>query len=218
MTYTAVVFGSNALDIRDDIATISANSIQSFCDINDFRNGEYIVGAYASYEPNYWLLDGNYKFPPSSHAKAGWISANDKMTQSSTNFAASPVPELTIYFNDVHSTDGLTLHFPEYTGDYMDYVRVVFYDASDVGIRDDFYIVPAGGTFFTNQPVANFKHILIGLHSSNKAYRFGRLLSVDFDVPVEFARTDVLSASLLEEIDPIAATLSINSFECKLYS
>lgn len=220
MTTSPIVsFGSNELTIRDDATiTLLNGGLQPLGNLDDLEMGTANNKPFATYESNFWLLDGEYKFPPAdpADAHAGWMSTIVSGSTGGFDFT-SPHAEIQIDFDVVHSTSGLYLTFSEHTGDYADTVRVVFYDASLVTIIDVTYN-PTGTTFFTNQSVANFKRILIDIQSTNRASRYARLTSIDFDTLTRFTGADIKAARVVEEINLLSVELPINTLELTLFS
>lgn len=217
-TSCAISFGKNALAIRDDVSSTSMinGGLQSFGDINALFSDDVPSAPYATFEPNFWLLDGNYKIAPSSNAKGGWVSTAMSPGTGDFSFAA-PEPELQINFNSVYSTNGLTFVFSPNSGDYIDRFRVTFYNASLVTIRQDIYY-PTGTTFFTDQPVADFKRVQIKIYSTNRASRYARISRIDFDDITRFTGEQVKKANIVEEVNLLSTELSVNTLEFSLFS
>jgi hypothetical protein len=213
-THPIVIFGRSAITIKDDITSIIAIDQQPFVNLNDLASGIYVDKPYATYEPDYWLLDGNFKFAPSANAHPGYISL--EQAPSTSTFVITPV--LTITFNSVHSTTGgLTLHFSTLADEYADNISILYYDSVGALIRNDTY-TPTGKDFSTNQAVSNFKQIKIGFTSMHKAYRYARLLSIDFDSAVTFSGANIKAARLIEDINPLSIELTVNTLDLTLFS
>lgn len=211
-TGLTVLFGQNALKMRTDFAvTVVQGGEQPLALAADLSN-ENSQKSYATFEPDYWLLDGNYKFIP-AEAQIGYIST--EMSGSGTSFTTSPL--LRFVFNAVYSTSGLTLYFSEETNDYADAITVAFYDSSNVLIRTDNY-TPSSWQFSTNQAVSNFKRIDITFTSTNKAYRYARLFNLDFDTLTRWSGGNVKDGKLVEQIDPLSFSLPSNQIEFTLHS
>jgi len=202
---------ANALTIKAD-AMFSCPDLQSFSDLDDLYLGVPVVNPYATYESDFWLLDGSMKFMPAL-PHVGLMSAS--MSDSGDSFSFAPV--LTITFGSVHSTDGLIFHFSQYTNDYASYLTVNFYDASNVLITSDDYN-PTGSTFSTELTVSNFKKIIISFNETNKPYRYVRLTGIDFDALTSFSGTDIKEAQVVEQINPLAIELPINTLDVTLFS
>lgn len=212
MTVTSVLvnLGINAAAIRADITSIVSNDVQAFTDLNDFKTGAYFDHPYITHEPNYWLLDGDFKFMP-ANPDAGFVSI--EMSGAGAGDLDAAPPEITIEFGSMHSTSGITLLFSK-SGDYHDMLAVTFF-LSGVGSTTMYY--PTGITFTTGA-VAAFDKILIKFHSTSRPQRFARLLNIDFDTITVFTGVTIRTANLVEEIDPLSMTLSIDTLELKLFS
>jgi hypothetical protein len=213
-TSPIISFGKNETAISKD-ASISSTGAQSFCTLDDLKTGAEAIYPYATYEPDFWLLDGQYKFLPAdlADAHAGFMSTD--MSDSTSDHGS--VPLLQVQFTEVFSTNGLTLRFQEYSGDYPDSIRIRFFNAALSVIQDDTY-TPTSTTFETNQSVTDFKRIWIDFNSTNKSYRYARLKGIDFDDIVRFTGADVKEARIIEELDPLSITLRSNTLELKLFS
>lgn len=216
MTTSPIVsFGSNALVIGVDAAySTIQGGLQPFASYTDLNTGTVASKPYATYEPDYWLLDGNYKFIPDANARAGYMSM--EMSAASAGFHFGDSPEIRIAFDDIHSTDGITLYFSE-SGDYVDDIEVSFYNSVDGLIFADSY-VPASTTFHIVQTVANFKRIDILMNSTNRAQRYARLSGIDFDTLTRFTGADIKAARVVEEINPLSVELPVNTLELILFS
>src|SRR3990172_11940752 len=209
-----VLANQGALTIKADASVVlQFGGMQSFGDIADLELDVAQINPYATYEADYWLLDGNYKLAPTSGAHVGYMST--VMSQSNTNFAAGP--EVRFYFTVNHSTTGLKLYFSEFSGDWTDSITVTFRNAAESVIRSDTY-TPSAATFETNQAVSNFRRIDLIFNSTNKAQRYARLTGIDFDDLTIFSGADVKEARLVEQIDPLANELPINTLDLKLFS
>lgn len=213
MTTSCIVsFGKNALAIKDDAAfTLADADLQPFSDLDDLktRNNE----TYATYEPDYWLLDGKYKFLPSSGAHVGLMTQD--MSDASGAFAGPPFLE--ILFDEDHSTDKLTLYFSQHSDDYASEITVTFRDSGNFILHSDTYF-PNSAQFEVNETVVDFRKIEIALDVSNKAFRYARLTGIDFDELITFTGSEVQAARVVEQINPISLELPFNELELTLFS
>lgn len=214
MTVTSplILFGRNALTIKNDIDSITSSDAQSFVDYSDLET-EVSQTRYITFEPDYWILDGTYHFMPAAPHVGYWSGT---LSGSGSNFAVAPT--LTTIFTSVHSTvEGLTLYFSQLTNDYTDSITIAFYDSSNVLIRSDSY-TPSSWQFSTGQAVSNFKKIILTFNSTNKNYRYARLFGIDFDAVFRFGNEEVKDARLIEEVNLINAELPHNTLELTLFS
>jgi hypothetical protein len=215
-TSVRVSFGLYALEIKQDSSVSSASPLQPFTKLADLENGMSTQRAYASYEPSFWLLDGEYKFLPESPyttVHVGMMST--ALSDGSGDFATDPT--LTITFGEVHTTDGLALIFSPYTGDYCNSLTIAYYNASNALIRSDNY-TPANPEFSTGQAVSNFKKIIITFHGTNRAYRYLRLTSIDYGELITFQGSEVKECSIVEEVNQISAEVPYSTMDLTLYS
>src|SRR5687768_7651944 len=97
-TFCTVSFGSNAFAIKEDSSIAMLNGgLQVFADLDALESGTAPSAPYATYEPNYWLLDGNYKFAPTISPRGGWVSTAMSGAAGGFDFAATE-PNIRITF------------------------------------------------------------------------------------------------------------------------
>lgn len=211
-TSTLVSFGLFALALKQD-SIPTCDDVQAFSIVDDLRTGNVTTKPYITMEPDFWLLDGNYKFKPSTTVHIGLMSLS--MSDVSGSFAIPP--ELTIDFGSVHTTEGLTIKFAQQSNDFANSITVAFYDDTNTLIRSDAY-VPTSWEFSTGQAVTDFKKIIITFNSTNKPYRYLRVTAVDYGELTYFTNADIKSASVVEEINPLSIELSVDTLELSLFS
>jgi len=213
-TSPVITFGLFALVAKAD-SSPAADDMQPFVMLANLRTGNVTTRPYATFEPDYWLLDGNYKFAPTSPALARVGFWSLAMSDSTGAFAIPPV--LTINFSQVHSTDGIALRFAQASNDYPADLTVAFYDDTDALIRQDDY-APTASEFGTNEAVEDFKKIIITFRRTNKPYRYLRITGIDYGKLFRFTGDDIRAASVVEEIDPISAELPVSTLDLLLHS
>ncbi len=215
MTTTSCIisFGANAIAIKDD-ATFSTTSIHTLGNLDDLANDTTVIKPYATYEPDFWLLDGNYKFAPATNIHAGYISAVMSPSNPASDFTVAP--KIEINFSELHSLEEITLKFSELSGDWSDRISIGFFNGGST-ISAAFY-TPTSAEFTLTLSVANFNKIEIYFYSQNKAYRYARLSEIIFDELLKFSGSDIKAASLVEKISPLSTELPINTIDFTLYS
>ncbi|HZW02870.1 MAG TPA: hypothetical protein VFF68_03015 [Anaerolineaceae bacterium] len=214
-TSTRVSFGLYALELKQDSSPVTATPLQPFSKVQDLRTDNASSRPYASFEPDFWLLDGGYKFLPADPVSVHVGLMSLEMSDAAGVFADPPV--LTVAFQQVHTADGLTLRFSNYTGDYASSVAVAYYDAAEALIREDTYAV--GSTeFSTGQEVANIKKIVITFQTTNRPYRYLRLAGIDYGELISFEGTSIKAAAVIEETDPLSAELRVNALDLTIFS
>jgi hypothetical protein len=211
-----VPVNQDALTIKADATfALITGTLQTFSDLDDLLLPVPVINPFATFEPDFWLLDGGMKLMPAS-PHVGLMTTDMADDVGGSGEFGIP-PELTIIFGSTHSTAGLTLYFSEYTNDYLSQIQVRFYDASNVLIDSDLYF-PTGSEFSTNNAIANFKKIIIRFDATNKPDRYARLTGIDFDTLTVFQGTDIRAATLIEQINPLSTELPINELDLTLFS
>lgn len=216
MTYTTprISFGLYGLVIKQD-SVPSASDLQPFSKVQDLRTDNATNRPYATYEPNFWLLDGGYKFLPENTATVHVGMMSLAMSDNNGNFAVPPV--LTVGFQQAHSTDGLALRFSQYTGDYASLLNVKFYDSTDALIREDTY-APTSWEFSTGQAVSNFKKVVITFQATNRPYRYLRLAGIDYGELIYFQGSEVQTAETIEEVNVLSTEVPYGTLRLQLWS
>jgi len=216
MTVTApkVSFGLYDLEINND-STPACTDVQSFSKVMDLKTGNATTYPIATYEPDFWLLDGKYKFIQEVAAAVHVGLMSLSMSDANGDFATAPV--LTVDFDQVHTTDGLILHFAQQSNDYADSITVTYYDIYGEVICTDNYS-PDSWEYEIDKDVVDFKQIVITFHGTNKPYRYLRLTAIDYGQLIFFTGTAIKQASVVEEIDMLSATVPANSCDLRLYS
>jgi len=213
-TSTRIVFGLFDLAIKQDSTPSSTSDLQTFSKVDDLRTGNVERFPYATYEPDFWLLDGTYKFLPADDdaVHVGMMSLD--MSDENGDFATPPV--LTIDFGDAYSTDALTLRFSSITGDYANSINVQYNDGGGEIRQDDY--TPTTPVFTTDQAVADFTQIVITFNSTNRPYRYLRVQGIDYGDVIEFTDADIQEAVIVEDVKPLSTELRSNTLDFTIYS
>jgi len=154
MTHTSpiICFGSyNALKYKQNNTLNCSVGLQPFSKINDLKmHSRANKKPYATYEPDFWLLDGNYKFKPvdDNIVHVGLMTLG--MSNDIGEFGAAPV--LTIEFSADYDTDGLIFYFDSLTDNYSTSVNVKYFDAADAVLKNTTYY-PDENVFTVEQVV-----------------------------------------------------------------
>jgi len=209
-----VTLGLYALSLKQD-TTATCDGIQAFSKLKDLQTDNFTNRPYITYEPNFWLLDGNYKFIPEniSTVHVGLMSLS--MSDVDGNFTVPPV--LTITFGSVQSIESLTIHGFQYSNDYPTQFNVKYYDVDDVELSDVTYY-PADWEYSTDNAVADFKKIVITFYTTNKPYRYLRISALDYGELLEFNSADIKTLSVVEETSVLSTELPIGTMELTLHS
>lgn len=213
-TSTTVKFGFYAMAIKES-SSPAFPDIQPFAKVADLKTEAIQKTLYSTYEQDYWLLNGNFKFVPTNTEKIHIGLMSLLMSGADGVFDSAPV--LTIEFPQNYTTNGLTLKFAQSSNDYADNINVLFYNADDLLMRNDAYS-PTGYEFSTLQECSDFRKIVIVFNATNNPYRYLRLASIDYGDLITFSGGDVKSAVVVEQISPLSIELPINVLELSLFS
>ena len=213
-TSTRVSFGLFDLVLKAS-SSLACLDTQPFTQLSDLRNDNTSPRPYASYEPDYWLLDGQYKFlPPAPYTTVHIGLVSLSMSDADGAFAVPPVLEVS--FGQLHDTSSLSLVFAPVSGDYASSVTIAFYHGAAL-LRSDTY-TPSAPEFYTGQEVTAFDKIVITFHATSRPYRYARVAALNYGELVTFAGVSVKAASLIEEINQLSTELPFNTLDLSLYS
>ena len=216
-TYTRVQFSPYAIENRQHIDTITdIGNHQSFVVLDDLRTGNVISQSYATYEPDFWLLDGTYKFLPDENAHSGYVSTTMSTADGIYGGDDGNIPRVDVTFDAPITVDGITLRFSPHSGDYPDIVQVSYYIDSVHTGNISYY--PDATEYYIDFYEENVTRFVIYLTQTNRAYRYGRLKGFDFGSVLTFEGESIKQANVIEETDPISIELRGNAFDVELYS
>jgi len=214
-TSPVICFGAyNALGYKQDSSLSCSVALQTWSKLNDLKlHGVFNTYPYATFEPDYWMLDGSFKIKPAD--ETGIHAGIMGTVQSNSAGVFASTPALTITFGSVHNTDGLILQFDVYSGDWCNSITVAYYDASNALITTHNY-APSAALFSVAQVVTAFKKIIITFNSTNKPFRYLRLLDIDYTLGTYFSGTEIKACSVVEEINPVSVEMPFNTCEFRL--
>ncbi len=213
-TKTAISFGLVDVTAKPD-STFIADDKQPFIDLTQLKRDELEIRKFATLEKDYFRLDGTFELFPDEPTEYNFGLWSASMSGENGEFA-SPVV-LAIEFSEPHSSLGLTFTFHEPTDDYCNSMNVKWYGASN-DLLSDMNYEPDSTVYFADNPIENYEKIVITFYSTNKPYRYLKLSQLDFGQIKLFSGRDLISANVLEEVDPISSELRINTLNFTLYS
>jgi hypothetical protein len=213
-TYPKISFGLYGIESKQNSSFSTPANLQPFSKLIDLKTDNITPLPYATYEPDFWLLDGNYKLLPSNldYVHPGLISLD--MSDASGEFDTPIV--LTIDFSQSFDTDGLSLRFSPYSGDYANLINVKYY--LDAALLDDSNYAPNDTEYSIDNAVSGFNKIVITFYSTNRAYRYLRITGINFGKLISLEKDAIRAANVVEESDPLGAEIRINSLELRLWS
>lgn len=218
-TSTKIVLdlGEGAAAKSGSTATFDGTTLDAIdqCDLTDMATSLGVARKWATFEPDEWLLDGNYHILPETGNHIGIISG-----EISASNNALDSPQLRIDFDgDYDLVGGITLKFSEPTNDYATDIDVEFYDSGD-SLLDSQNYDPDDYEFFCvlpSTPINNVRYVIIYFNFVNRPYRHLRLTDVLLDAIV-FQGSEIQNANLIEQIDPVSVELPYNELDFEIFS
>ncbi len=212
-TSTEISYGLFDVTAKQDSSPASTDK-QPFVDIDQLKENDLQVEKYGTGEHNQFVLDGTFKLFPDEPEAKNFGLWSLSMSDSAGAFSVPPVLE--IAFTENHSSLGLTFFFaPE--GDFPAYLNVKWYDSTDSLLLDQDYH-PDSAHYFAEGQVENYRRIVITFSSTSVPYRYLKLTEIKYGALKVFGGGSILSASMLEEIDPLSAELSINTLDFRIHT
>ena len=216
-SYPLVSFGLDDTNIKNKISSVTdiygyLTFHQSFCNLNDLQTGNKTIVPYATFEPDYWLLDGSHHFMPSTPVIGTMANALSNSSRMVPGFFL-----ISIFFTTIQSIRYLTLFFDVDNNEWCDSVQIDFWTAGAVNLFST-TLTPSSPTYTLDcgSTITGIDHINIQLNRTSKAYRFARLTGIDFNAVTHLDGAKIKSAKILEEISPISSTISSNTFDLDL--
>ncbi len=212
-TSVDISFGLVDVTAKSDTAAVASNK-QPFVDLNDLKlEGVYPPKA-ATLEQNYWKLDGTFNTFPDNPQDISWGLWSYSMSGENGGFEVPIV--LTLSFQTLHESLGLTFEFNPYDNSFCNDLNIKWYQGTTLLYDLDFQ--PDNWRFACMQKVENYNKIIITFRGMNKPYRFLKVQNIMHGVIKEFGSTELRTAKVLEEIDLTGLTLSVNTLDFSMFS
>jgi hypothetical protein len=169
-------------------------------------------GKYATFETNYWKLDGTFCLPPKSSEsgfEVGWWS---NLVSGADGMFSTP-QVITVQFTADHTSIGLTVYFDMLADEYADSFAITAYDSANNVI----YTVSVTGNinskFVLEHTIQNYRKIVLTITKWAKAYRRARVAEISFGIVFDYTGNELVGMNCIEEIDTISSTVSSNEFK-----
>lgn len=210
-TRTQITFGLVDVTAKSD-SQLSVSDKQDFVNLNDLKEEKLEEILYGTLEKNQFALDGSRKLMPEELSGMGWWS--NEMSDENGNFITPLVMEMD--FTSVHSSLGLTFVFSK-ADDYCNKLNIKYYDTNgDMISNVNFF--PNSYKFVCNNIVENYAKIVITFYSTNNPYRYIKLYQILYGAEKIFEGENLMSGSLIEEVDLLSSEVTINTLDFTVYS
>lgn len=208
-----VTFDISDVTSKGDVSSIITTAQAVISDknqlINIKRSQSYNL---ATCEPGRVKLDGSFCFAddaPANNKDLGFVSDN----LCGLDGAFSPYPTITFQFGSTHSSIGLTLNFDALNSEYAEEFTATAYDSGDAVILSINVTGNDKLQCVINQPLANYKKIIITIKKWCKGNRRARIAEVDFGIVKTYIDDNLIKCSLIEELDLTAGKLPSTEFK-----
>lgn len=213
MTSVDISFDMVDITAKQD-SEASANNIQNFTNPSDLAlDGVYAVKC-ATLEENYWKLDGTFETFPDKPQWYSWGIWSNELSGSDGSFSV-PVT-LTVTFKNTHSISGIGFEFNPHDNSYCVDMTAIFYKGTTV--IAELNLTPDDWRYSVETKIEDFNKLEITFRKMNKPNRYLKLQALIYGKTIDFERTDITEALLLEEVDLTSSELTINTFDFGIYS
>lgn len=168
---------------------------------------------YGTLEENQFVLDGQHESFPDAPEEENFGLWSETMSGENRLFARFPV--LDISFSGRHSSVGITLYFDTNDGDLCDLIRVKWYGGETLLSEKTFE--PDDSFFFCENRVRNYTRIVITFTRTLRPYRYLKLQRIDFGLNLPLDGSNIITSTLLEEVDPLSSEIRINTLNFQMY-
>lgn len=215
-TNTRVHFGLYDVTARGDSSPASEQA-QPFCDLERDLLAESVpaLTKYGTLEKRQFLMDGSFALFPDNPAPEYWGLWSLTQSGSDGRFAEPPVLEIS--FTQEHSSAGLTLHFYEPTGDWASDVLIQWYGPNEELLGTGRF-APDAVDYYCEKKVEGYRKVKITFLATSRPGRYLKLSALDYGVSMTFSGKEVVTAHVLESIDPLSNELSINTLDLTLFN
>lgn len=157
------------------------------------------------------LLDGSMEIPPDD---VQYAFVSDAI--SDDDGTLSPTPTLTLTATGQYTSQGITLVFDEVANRYATDVNIKWY--RDSTLLSDMDFSPNSPNYLCENKVENYSKLVITFKKLNMPQNRLYLTGIIYGTMRIFGRDEVENFNLLQEIDPISESISINTVNFSLKS
>lgn len=203
------------IDANTD-ATATVTSEEDFSKKNQLYNQVRILsGKYATFETDYWLLDGSFGLPPKSVEsgyEVGWWS--DSLSGAGGTFSVAQ--DITTQFTQNQSSIGITVTFDILTGEYAKDFIITVYDASNNVLHTATVTNNTNTAYVLEQNLTNYRKVKISISKWCKADRRARITEIDFGIIKQYDNDKIINMNILEELDTTSNEVTSNEIKFTL--
>lgn len=166
---------------------------------------------YATFERDYWKLDGSFHIPPESEddSELGWWSG----LISDENGMFSDPQVIEFVFGESHNSMGLTITFDPLTNEYASDFDIDVYNESDILTNHISVTSNTENMYVWKEGLDHYKRIVITIKKWAKPFRRARVTEVDFGIIQEYQGDKLIKLNIIEEMNVVGDTLPSNEIK-----
>jgi len=197
-------------------ATVATSGQASFSRSDQLVNHiAHAAGRIATFEPDFWRLDGSFMLPPANHdglTEVGFVSS--QISSSSGNFAVNP--EIAVDFATPFSPKCVSMVFDTATGEVVDTARFRCFDPAGQVVLDETISGNRAIQMTTRGGATNVARVVVELIRTAQPFRRGRVVELHFGPVLEFDNNDIVSVTNIRQGDPSGRSLPTNKLTARI--
>jgi hypothetical protein len=170
---------------------------------------------YATFEPDYFKLDGSMKLPPEDYEQGDELGFwSDEICDANGLYINNPT--ISISFGGPHNAIGITVTFDTINNEYAsEFTLVVIAYEGGILLNQDF-VGNDSPIFVLTQNLEGVGTINLIITKWAKGNRRARVTEVDFGIVQEYTGKDLINLSVVEEMDIVGSTVPSNELHFTL--
>ena len=190
----------------------SMSDLLSYSDFDEIKDDDSTTNDITTLEHNNWVLDGTATLIPGDPTTLNFgVWSNSLSNENTGEFETDPKLEVT--FANVHTSTGITFAF---TGDsYPKKVTITWYYGV-TQLAQQIFTIDAM-SYFADLTVENFNKVTMEFSGTSIPCRRIKIAEIDYGQVETWSNDALISADILEEVDPTSGEISINTFDFSVY-
>lgn len=182
--------------------------------VDDIRTG---VGKVATFEPNYWKLDGSFLLPlPANETESQYGIRGKELSNDIKIF--NNFQNLKFQFKNIIDAIGITITFDTDTNNYCEDFNIIYYDNKNQ-VVDRFEVRGNNKAVYSAQKqVKEILYMKFEFLKTNIKNRSLRIIEIDFGINLIFDNDNLFSIDLIDEIDINNKTSPMNQLNFTAYN
>lgn len=212
MATTECIIDIDLVDVtaKEDSAPIVYNN-NAIADSSHLKEGNYYANDYMTLEWNYALLDGTMDPVFENINESDYTIISNGLSDSAG--ALENEPYIIVDFKERHSSIGITVNFVK---DCPKTISITWIGENNK-ILSEKEFMPDNANYFCENVVENYVQLKIYFDDTAFPYRYIKINNIQFGATLSYSGRELVSANLLEEIDPISSSISINKLTFSMF-